>query len=89
MAGPRAAAELAASEPPQRSLTPQLVKPTAMSALEDQLCAFTADFDCGGSGTTPGRQDALIWAVTYLTVNRDAVILDYSRRLAFICRGRD
>lgn len=50
-------------------------------ALEDQLCAFTADFDRGSSGGSPDRLDALVWAVTDLVANRDAAILDYYRRL--------
>ena len=52
------------------------------AALEDQLCAFTADFDRAASGTSPDRLDALVWAVTDLIANRDAAILDYYRGLA-------
>jgi len=52
-----------------------------LPALEDQLCAFTADFDRAASGTSPDRLDALVWAVTDLMANRDAAILDYYRRL--------
>lgn len=52
------------------------------AALEDQLCAFTADFDRAASGTSPDRLDALVWAVTDLIANRDAAILDYYRRLS-------
>ena len=50
-----------------------------LPALEDQLCAFTADFDRAAG--SPDRLDALVWAVTDLMANRDAAILDYYRRL--------
>lgn len=53
-----------------------------LPALEDQLCAFTSDFDRVASGTSPDRLDALVWAVTDLMANRDAAILDYYRGLA-------
>ncbi|MGH6996224.1 MAG: hypothetical protein ACREES_11030, partial [Stellaceae bacterium] len=52
------------------------------AALEDQMAAFTADFDRAASGTSPDRLDALVWAVTDLMANRDAAILDYYRRLS-------
>ena len=51
-----------------------------LPALEDQLCAFTADFDRAAG--SPDRLDALVWAVTDLMANRDAAILDYYRRLS-------
>ncbi|HEV2263745.1 MAG TPA: terminase family protein [Stellaceae bacterium] len=53
-----------------------------LPALEDQLCAFTADFDRAAADTSPDRLDALVWAVTDLMANRDAAILDYYRGLA-------
>lgn len=34
--------------------------------LEDQMCAFTSDFDRGKSGYSPDRVDALVWALTML-----------------------
>lgn len=34
--------------------------------LEDQMCAFTARFDRARAGFSPGRVDALVWAVTDL-----------------------
>jgi len=37
------------------------------SALEDQLCAFTSDFDRGRAGYSPDRVDALVWALTELS----------------------
>ena len=39
-------------------------------ALEDQMLAFTADFDRGRAGYSPDRVDALVWAVTELAVKR-------------------
>jgi len=38
------------------------------AALEDQMCAFTTDFDRGASGYSPDRVDALVWALTELLV---------------------
>ncbi len=37
------------------------------STLEDQMCAFTSDFDRGRSGYSPDRVDALVWALTELS----------------------
>ncbi|MFY9954802.1 DNA-packaging protein [Bradyrhizobium sp.] len=34
--------------------------------LEDQLCAFTSDFDRSRSGSSPDRLDALVWAFSEL-----------------------
>ena len=34
--------------------------------LEDQLTAFTSDFDRGSAGYSPDRLDALVWAITEL-----------------------
>jgi predicted phage terminase large subunit-like protein len=36
--------------------------------LEDQMCAFTADFDRARAGYSPDRVDALVWALTELLV---------------------
>lgn len=36
--------------------------------LEDQMCAFTTDFDRAKAGYSPDRVDALVWAVTELMV---------------------
>jgi phage terminase large subunit-like protein len=36
------------------------------ATLEDQMCAFTSDFDRGRSGYSPDRVDALVWALTEL-----------------------
>jgi predicted phage terminase large subunit-like protein len=38
----------------------------AMSALEDEMCAFTSDFDRTRAGFSPDRVDALVWALTEL-----------------------
>lgn len=35
--------------------------------LEDQMCAFTSDFDRARAGYSPDRVDALVWACTELT----------------------
>jgi phage terminase large subunit-like protein len=32
--------------------------------LEDQMCAFTTAFDRRTAGFSPGRVDALVWAIT-------------------------
>jgi phage terminase large subunit-like protein len=56
----------------------------AFPLLEDQMCAFTSDFDRNAAGYSPDRVDALVWAVTELLVERhagDAVYETY-RRLA-------
>ena len=34
--------------------------------LEDQMCSFTSPFDRGKAGFSPGRVDALVWALTDL-----------------------
>jgi predicted phage terminase large subunit-like protein len=35
--------------------------------LEDQMCAFTTDFDRGRAGYSPDRVDALVWALSELS----------------------
>jgi phage terminase large subunit-like protein len=40
----------------------------ALSELEDQLCAFTTDFDRAKAGYSPDRLDALVWVLTELMV---------------------
>jgi predicted phage terminase large subunit-like protein len=37
------------------------------AVLEDQMCAFTNDFDRGRNGYSPDRVDALVWALTELS----------------------
>jgi predicted phage terminase large subunit-like protein len=38
------------------------------SKLEDQMCAFTSDFDRARAGYSPDRLDALVWALTDLMI---------------------
>lgn len=38
--------------------------------LEDQMCAFTNDFDKNTAGYSPDRVDALVWALTELSTGR-------------------
>lgn len=40
--------------------------------LEDQMCALTIDFDRRGSGYSPDRVDALVWAATEVFPNLTA-----------------
>lgn len=56
----------------------------AFPALEDQLCAFTTDFDRGKAGYSPDRLDALVWALTELLVSGTpgSGLLEYYRREA-------
>ena len=37
------------------------------ATLEDQMCAFTSDFDRSRNGYSPDRVDALVWALTELS----------------------
>lgn len=39
----------------------------SFATLEDQLCAFTTDFDRARAGYSPDRVDALVWALTELS----------------------
>jgi phage terminase large subunit-like protein len=39
------------------------------SALEDQMCGFTTDFDRQRAGYSPDRVDALVWALSDLLVH--------------------
>ena len=40
--------------------------------LEDQMCAFTPDFDRSTAGYSPDRLDAMVWALTELMLGDDA-----------------
>jgi phage terminase large subunit-like protein len=40
----------------------------ALPQLEDQMCAFTSDFDRDSAGYSPDRVDALVWALSELFV---------------------
>jgi predicted phage terminase large subunit-like protein len=51
--------------------------------LEDQMAAFTADFDRGRAGYSPDRVDALVWALTELLVepmNNEGIFELYRQR---------
>lgn len=55
----------------------------AFPMLEDQMCAFTSDFDRKKAGYSPDRMDALVWAITELMVGEnDTGLLDYYRSQA-------
>ena len=57
----------------------------AFPVLEDQMCAFTADFDRAVAGYSPDRVDALVWALTELfltTVPGEGLREFYRRRAA-------
>ena len=51
----------------------------AFPRLEDQMCAFTVDFDRKEMGYSPDRVDALVWALTELMIEGPA-----ERRLLFV-----
>jgi phage terminase large subunit-like protein len=42
-----------------------------LPTLEDQMCAFAADFDAAVAGYSPDRVDALVWALTELLLEPD------------------
>ena len=46
--------------------------------LEDQMCAFTVDFNRNEMGYSPDRVDALVWALTELVIEPPS-----ERRLLF------
>lgn len=50
-------------------------------ALEDQMCAFTSDFDRSRAGYSPDRVDALVWALTEFIpgVENKVVVKDFYR----------
>ena len=52
--------------------------------LEDQQCSFTSNFDRGRAGFSPGRVDALVWALTDLMIAPMASwgIYEYTRQKA-------
>jgi phage terminase large subunit-like protein len=53
-------------------------------ALEDEMAAFTSNFDRAKAGFSPGRVDALVWAITDLMVQPMAGfgVWEYYRRKA-------
>jgi phage terminase large subunit-like protein len=56
----------------------------AFAQLEDQMCAFSSNFDRATAGYSPDRVDALVWALTELLLAPRAGdgIFDTYRRLA-------
>jgi predicted phage terminase large subunit-like protein len=44
--------------------------------LEDQMCAFTIDFDRNRNGYSPDRVDALVWALTELSGQQHTVSIE-------------
>ena len=64
----------------------------AFPTLEDQLCAFTTDFDRQRAGYSPDRVDALVWALTELMVEKMASAGHFEllrRQVAAMQRKRD
>lgn len=51
----------------------------AFPELEDQMCAFTVDFDRDKAGYSPDRVDALVWAMTELFPAMVKPVADPSR----------
>ncbi len=55
----------------------------AFPTLEDQMCAFTSDFDRARADYSPDRVDALVWAITELMVApTDTGLLEYYAELS-------
>jgi len=55
----------------------------AFAPLEDQMCAFSVDFDRDIAGYSPDRVDALVWALTELFLHPmpgAAIFEDYRQR---------
>ena len=52
--------------------------------IEEQMCAFSIDFDRQRAGFSPDRVDALVWALIDLMVQpmRGAAIYELYRRQA-------
>ena len=56
---------------------------SAFPQLEDQMAAFTAEFDRASAGYSPDRLDALVWAITELLIApAETGLLDYYADLA-------
>jgi predicted phage terminase large subunit-like protein len=56
----------------------------AFATLEDQMCAFSSEFDRERAGYSPDRVDALVWALTELFLHPvpGAAIAEFYRRRA-------
>ena len=63
----------------------------AFPKLEDQMCAFTTDFDRARAGYSPDRLDALVWGLTELLVEPMPHwgIFEYTRQRAEAIRGQN
>jgi len=61
------------------------------SKLEDQMCAFTSDFDRARAGYSPDRLDALVWGLTELLVEPmpQRGIFEYTRQRAEALRSQN
>jgi hypothetical protein len=59
--------------------------------LEDQMCAFTSDFDRAPAGYSPDRLDALVWGSTELLVERmpNYGIFEYTSQRAEAIRSQN
>lgn len=55
--------------------------------LEDQMCAFTPDFDRAAQGYSPDRVDALVWALTELFPSLITVNNKFNRDLSYTKLG--
>ena len=57
--------------------------------LEDQMCAMTPDFDRSRAGYSPDRVDALVWAVTALTLSQESGdgVFEFYRRMTLPSKG--
>ena len=57
-----------------------------LPALEDQMCAFTSDFDRSAAGYSPDNLDAAVWAITELAGREAAsgfAVYSYGGRCLF------
>jgi phage terminase large subunit-like protein len=63
----------------------------AFAALEDQMCAFSSDFDRDVAGYSPDRVDALVWALTelFLEHHPGAAIAELYRQRATEAQPKD
>ena len=49
----------------------------SFTELEDQMCAFTSDFDRSRSGYSPDRLDAMVWAFSELMLKAEAAQISW------------
>ena len=64
---------------------------TTPTWLEDQMCAFTSDFDRARAGYSPDHLDALVWGLTELLVEPmpNYGIFEYTRQRAEAIRAQN